>query len=173
MDECISNNAKCDLDVLEARLKHLNRNKWWLEANDKPKLRTFVKIYDRQTRQTIVKRNLTRSRRSIVTKFKCGVLPILIETGRYKDIPLEQRTCQMCNSGEVEDEQHFLGKCKELWRVRHKYKGIFREKGLEIRNIDIQCMKKMLEPEHVKTTSDMIYELFDKRKEIMYNVIHS
>ena len=60
MDECISDNAKCDLDVLEARLKHLNRNKWWLEANDKPKLRTFIKIYNKNVRQPIIKRNLTR-----------------------------------------------------------------------------------------------------------------
>ena len=36
--DCMLKNVPCDLEVLEARLKVLNRNRWWLEANDKPKL---------------------------------------------------------------------------------------------------------------------------------------
>ena len=38
----------CDLDVMKARLQHLNRNMWWLEACDKPKLRTFIQIHDQE-----------------------------------------------------------------------------------------------------------------------------
>ncbi len=51
MYECMTNNVPCDLEVLEARFKVLNRNRWWLEANDKPKLRTYIQIHDNEIRQ--------------------------------------------------------------------------------------------------------------------------
>ena len=33
MYDYMLNNVQCDLDDLEARLKVLNRNRWWVEAN--------------------------------------------------------------------------------------------------------------------------------------------
>ena len=57
-------------------------------------------------------------------KFKCGVLPLLIETGRYKDIPRELRTCKICDSGSVESEHHFLMECTSLQEVRSRHKAL-------------------------------------------------
>ena len=31
--------------------------------------------------------------------------------GRFHNVPLEKRLCQLCNSKEIEDEQHFLCVC--------------------------------------------------------------
>ena len=80
MDECLHTCSKCDLEVLKARLTVLNKYQWWLEANNKPKLRTYVKVHDKHLHQAIVKRNLSRPHRSVISKFKCGVLPIMVET---------------------------------------------------------------------------------------------
>ena len=87
-----------DLDALRSRLLVLNRQKWLLEASDKTKLRTFLQIYDSEAPRSIVESLLTRSQRSIVSKLKNGVLPLHIETGRWKDKPLEHRTCPACDS---------------------------------------------------------------------------
>ena len=170
MYECMLKNIPCDLDVLTARLKVLNRNKWWLEANDKPKLRTYVQIHDHDNRRTIVKKNLSRSERSIVTKFKCGVLPIMIETGRYKDVPLEDRLCQICSDHVLEDEEHFIGKCSALSNVRSKYKTRFNELGINIEAMSVECIKNMLHPDCIKLTCELLSELFEERKVLMNNI---
>ncbi len=170
MYDCMLNNVPCDLEVLEARLKVLNRNRWWLEANDKPKLRTYIQIHDNSLRQIIVRKNLTRSQRSIVTKFKCGVLPIMIETGRYKDVPLEKRLCQICTDKCIEDEQHFIGSCKALSHVRNSFKERFEEVGIDVQNVNIECIGKMLQPNCIKLTAEMLTNLFEARKELMYDL---
>ena len=36
---------------------------------------------------------------------------IYVETGRYTGIPYYQRTCRLCDLGEVEDQHHFLIIC--------------------------------------------------------------
>ena len=40
-----------------------------------------------------------------------GILPLNIETGRFRNQPIEQRICNLCELNEIEDELHFLFKC--------------------------------------------------------------
>jgi len=51
------------------------------------------------------------SHRSALSKFRCGVAPIRLETGRFEKLPESERICPLCNSGEVESESHVLLKC--------------------------------------------------------------
>ena len=55
--------------------------------------------------------HLTRGQRSVIAKLRLGILPINIELGRYNGIERGLRMCNICNTGEVEDEIHFLLKC--------------------------------------------------------------
>ena len=56
-----------------------------------------------------VKCILNKKIRSALAKFRCGVAPIRIETGRYeRNYPsVEERTCFNC-ANEVENEYHVL-----------------------------------------------------------------
>ena len=47
-------------------------------------------------------------------KIKCGVLPLLVETGRFKNTPREMRICQICDKHAIETEYHFLFVCPRL-----------------------------------------------------------
>ena len=38
----------------------------------------------------------------MVMKFKAGAFPILVETGRYIGVLIEQRFCELCNSGTID-----------------------------------------------------------------------
>ena len=68
--------------------------------------------------------------RSYLTQLRLGILPINIETGRYKSIPLERRLCTLCNLDQIEDEIHILFYC-------NKY-NLERKDWLSIMNIHNQ-----------------------------------
>ena len=48
--------------------------------------------------------------RSALCKFRCGVAPIRIETGRYNNLCLNQRICPFCTN-EIESEIHVILHC--------------------------------------------------------------
>ncbi len=49
---------------------------------------------------------------------RCGVLPIRIETWRFKGEDVGERICIYCNMGEVEDELHFVIHCPKYQHLR-------------------------------------------------------
>ena len=63
--------------------------------------------------------DLSKYHRSIFAQFRCGILPLQIEIGRYRNIHLSERVCQICNN-EVEDEIHFLLSCNAYAEPRSK-----------------------------------------------------
>jgi 23S rRNA-/tRNA-specific pseudouridylate synthase len=84
----------------------------WIKAvNKKPKLRTYKTFKQDFLVSDYVKWSLNRYDRSLLAKFRCGILQLRIETGRFNQTKLEDRTCQICNTPIVEDEFHFLCIC--------------------------------------------------------------
>ena len=59
--------------------------------------------------------------RSILANFRCGTLPLEIETGRMNGVDRKDRLCRLCKSGEIEDEYHFLLTCSALTHIRDQY----------------------------------------------------
>ena len=57
---------------------------------------------------------MSRSQRSLLSKFKLGVLPLEIESGHWKDVPLEYRQCNMCKENLLGDKFHFTFWCDKL-----------------------------------------------------------
>ena len=47
--------------------------------------------------------------RAAFAKFRCGVAPLRIETGRYENKPLEERKCPFCD--DIESEIHVIFNC--------------------------------------------------------------
>ena len=50
-----------------------------------------------------------RSDRSVLAKLRVSVDKLTIEKGRYPGISRQNRICTVCNTGSVENEQHFFG----------------------------------------------------------------
>ena len=53
---------------------------------------------------------MPRGHRAALSKFRFGVAPIRVETGRYERLALEERHCFICTN-QVEDEEHVLLHC--------------------------------------------------------------
>ena len=60
--------------------------------------------------------------RKMISNIRCSDHQLEIEKGRHLNIPREQRTCKMCADGTIEDEEHFLLRCKTYQPLRVKYK---------------------------------------------------
>ncbi len=45
---------------------------------------------------------INKRQHSAFAKFRCEVAPIRLETGRYENLPEEQRLCPMCDSQVIE-----------------------------------------------------------------------
>jgi hypothetical protein len=46
---------------------------------------------------------------------------LMIERGRYFNINKKERHCPICKTGQVEDENHFILKCKRFEQIRLKF----------------------------------------------------
>ena len=70
--------------------------------------RTFKQTY--MTEDYVKCPSISRQARSAFAKFRCGVPPLKIETGRYQSLDINQRTCFNCQTM-IEDECHVLLHC--------------------------------------------------------------
>jgi ssDNA-specific exonuclease RecJ len=55
-------------------------------------------------------KNIPSRYRSALAKFRCGVAPLWIETGRYENKNVNERVCFICHD-QIEDEKHVLLDC--------------------------------------------------------------
>ena len=67
--------------------------------------------------------DLTRknpSRKTLV-KLRISSHKLRIETGRYDNIPRDERLCNLCNCNRIEDETHFLLDCPSFSSIREMF----------------------------------------------------
>ncbi len=62
-----------------------------------------------------------------LAQLRTGSHQLRVETGRWERprVAREQRTCQRCLSGEVDDEHHMVFDCPALEEVRVQHAGLF------------------------------------------------
>ena len=66
----LADNEVYDLHYAKTKFLEKNRISWSMEMDRKPKLRTFKIIHDFSQPKTLVKANLTRFQRSLITQLK-------------------------------------------------------------------------------------------------------
>ena len=87
-----------------------------------PKLRTYIWFKDIFEPETYIIKCMSRRRRSLMSQFRTGILPLEIETGRYVPIfdknfflnrkrTANERICRLCSLNVIENEYHFLCVC--------------------------------------------------------------
>jgi hypothetical protein len=74
------------------------------------KLRTYKLFKSRFETEKHCKIPLPSKHRRSIAKFRCGVAPLRIQTGRFEKLEVQQRVCNECKNV-VEDEAHVLLKC--------------------------------------------------------------
>ena len=96
---------------------HRKNTEWRNTIASKPKLGNFVKFKLVYQTELYVSSLLPKSKRSLLSQFRCGVLPLATETGRYRQIPSNERYCTFCDENAIEDEIHFSCTCNFYCRL--------------------------------------------------------
>ena len=71
--------------------------------NERSKLRIYRLFKNDCFKEKYLSVNMSGKYKSSFSKFRCGVAPLKIETGRYEGVSIENRTCfnNICNVNNV------------------------------------------------------------------------
>ena len=106
------NKEICDIVFCTERMFEIFNKECQEDIRKKPKLRTY-KLFKKDCNVAeYIKSCLNKSERSLLAKFRCGILQLRIETGRFDQTKVEDRICELCDDDLIEDEFHFLMKCR-------------------------------------------------------------
>ena len=113
------------------------------------------------------KANISRKLRSLIAQIRFGILPIKIETGRARGIPLERRICEFCDSGEIEDEIHFLFTCSKHSLARTCLMNILSENPI-FNDLSLSDKMKYMFNEKYNVTARFISDAMLNRLSVLY-----
>ena len=114
--------SECLLEEAQNRLSRNCEEIWLEKCRNMPKLRTYILLKSSLKTEEYLTTFMTRSKRSLFAQLRFGILPIRIETGRFKNIrdaesgqyrklKPDERLCEICMSNEIENEIHFVCRC--------------------------------------------------------------
>lgn len=134
--------------------------------NQGNKLRTYRKFKTSFHRENYLNLLQDKKIRSSLCQFRISAHQLNIETGRYKKIPLHQRTCKSCPL-KIEDEIHFLTECSLFTDARtlffNKISKINKHFNTHSNENKFIWLMSNEDPEVLKLLADFVYESFNKR----------
>ena len=169
-DDCNTNCYKsvsiCDISYCLERLQRLENIEWCEKLNYKPKLRTYRQLKNSIYTEHYVKMNLSSKERSMMAQIRMGVLPLHLETGRYRNTPAHQRFCFNCINI-IEDECHFIFHCPLYNEFRSQLMAYVYNNGSVMSASDEENMK-MLCLIYPRQFAKFVCSAFDKRRTVLY-----
>ena len=132
------------------------------------KLRNYAMFKYSFEPEPYVTKYLSRNKRSLFAQIRTGVLPLRVETGRFKGLPLMERKCEYCLNGSVEDEHHFLLSCNKWNEFREPFLIKCREVNPEFDNLnEVEQFQFIMNDDLIQTnTADFVSNAFYKRKNL-------
>ena len=163
------NVSYANITQIRNKLIHLYENGWREQVYLSPKLRTYSVFKTQFCTENYLNCISNRGHRSIMAQFRCGILPLSVETGRFLYIPLEFRLCKFCNHDVLEDEMHFLLNCPFYADLRNNLilKAIEKEQNYYFLET-VDKLKLFMSRELVKYTAKFLYESFQRRRAALY-----
>jgi len=132
------------------------------------KLRTYRKFKSSYQLESYLLNIPDLQVRKTLTRFRISNSSLRIETGRFEKIRSGERICQFCNSNEVDDEDHFLLKCKFMAIERKEFLS-----KLNLRSLSLQDVLSVETPTQINTMAHFIHKGFSKRTSRNTNALMS
>ncbi len=151
-----------DLDLFIFRLKSLAAERWKQSVLSKPKLRTYKLFKQELKTEDYVNCLMTRFQRSTFAKFRCGILPIQIEVGRFRGQRECDRKCPICKTA-VESEIHFMFECPRYHNVRNEF---LTNIGVDPQTDSVDKLRYCMDL-HQKSTAKYIVKIWRERQNLI------
>ena len=116
--ECYNDIQPCDVDNAYQAIKGNREAIWNQERYHKPKLRYYNAFKPDYCQEEYLNLNISKYQRSVFAQFRADILPLQVEVCRFRNLPLEERLCTLCNQAQVEDEFHVLYICDKYSDLR-------------------------------------------------------
>ncbi len=102
----------------------------------------------------------------MTAKIRIGILPLHIETRRFRNVKVEERICQVSKNGDVENEFHFVCICNAYTTLRNT----MYDKINDVTFYNMTDIYKFvyLMQKHWKQLSQYIETVWDYRNSILY-----
>ena len=165
-----TNKLLIDLKNVNVKLVENYAVKWNKAVLSKPKLRTYKLLKSVWGVENYLLFNLTRFERSLVAQLRLGILPLRLETGRFLDEKVEERTCKLCNSGAVEDEMHFLFSCNTYNDIRQRFYNLMNDKHKDFLLLSNINKLTLMFDKSVIQFAKYLKEIFMLRRNTIYHV---
>ena len=166
------------IDDVKRVTTQLESEKWFNIVNQEQtrgrsgrnKLRTYKLFKQNFEAEPYVKHILPWNHRKALAQFRCRVAPIRIETGRYENLPENDRTCFNCLC-EIENEVHVITECPLYADLRHslyEHCAIHIPEFLVKSNVDKMCY--ILSCDHViQHSAKTLYHILMRRRNLLYS----
>ncbi len=173
-------NSAAVLDYMNSVLGEYHEQKWWQDMNrqnalrgqGRNKLRTYQKFKKKYEVESYLTKTMQFKYRCSFAKFRCGVAPLRIETGRYENLQEEERICSVCTMGEVESEFHAIMRCPLYTEYRDELfneASIYNDSFLQLNDND-KFIYLFSTPEICFYTAKTCYFILTSRRRYLYNI---
>lgn len=181
--DCFNNESEVSKAVIKEKVKEYLfekfKREWYQDVTrenakrgeGRNKLRTYKLFKDTYGVEHYVQCVMPTPHRSAFAKFRCGVAPIRLETGRYERLSEQERTC-FCCEGTVESEEHVLLECptydhlrKELYRkITVEYPNFSDKNNIE----KLTCIFSSDSYNIIRTCAKICYDILKLRRTKCY-----
>ena len=96
------------------------------------------------------------------------ILPLNIEAGRFRNQPMEDRLCTLCEFDAIEDKCHFLFKCSLYNDLRNDWIRNITDKTDDFVEMDTSTKCKVIFAVHHSITAKFILRSYNVRKENLF-----
>jgi hypothetical protein len=104
----------------------------------------------------------------MMAQLRMGILPIRVETGRFTNLKLNDRLCQICHDQKVEDELHFLFTCDAYTEKRQTFFDEMLNKNDEFIQMSNTDKLKFCCEYEPRKLAKYICDIFQQRKDLQY-----
>ena len=158
-----------DLNTVKNNLYDAHCIKWKNDIVNVSKLKTLHLCKGHCGEEPYLSKVTNRQHRSVLAQFRCGILPLKIETGRFQNIPKELRLCCFCPLDAIEDELHFLFTCAKYNDLRNAYFTSVNVKKVTFdTSNEVDKLNILMGDMFVKSTAEYLWKCFNLRQNCLY-----
>jgi hypothetical protein len=170
MSEYFMNSESCNLNSVWAQMFAKESAQWKINVQNSRKLRTYRSFKQNLELEAYVISIMNRGYRSVLARLRAGVLPLQIETGRWRSVPADERFCTFCNDDTIEDETHFVFVCKMYERERTDFFNTVESKISGFTNkSNVEKFTILMTKPVVNLFARYVFQIFTKRQNLVYN----